>query len=137
MANLVVMIPVVILAAVSVAFLWGGIMAMRARRWWAPVLMTGGAGLQVVGEVLTCGGAVWMMMRMSSVMSSAGSGSVSTASSAVSAAIIMPLAGVLVMGLGFLLFTAGFVAFCGRYGSLERRAHELEGLVEGLQQRIE
>ncbi len=54
-----------------------------------------------------------------------------------SSVIFLVVGGLLVMGLGFLLFAAGFLAFCGRYGASERRAEELEGLVEGLQQRIE
>ena len=137
MATLGSIVPSLILAAISVAFLWGSIVAMRGRRWWATVLMTSGSGLQVLGSLLAAAGTGFMMMRMSSMMSSAGSGSPAGVSSAISSMMMVPLVGSLVMGLGFLLFTAGFVAFCGRYGSLERRAQELEGLVEGLQQRIE
>jgi hypothetical protein len=47
------------------------------------------------------------------------------------------MGGLIVMGLGFLLFAAGFLGFCGRYGASERRAAELEGLVEGMQERME
>lgn len=137
MASFGAMIPYLILASLAAALLWGSILALRGRRWWATVVMTVGSGLQVLGALLTCGGSLWMAARMSSVMASSSAGSPSALSSAISSVLFLLVGGLLVMGLGFLLFAAGFLALCGRYGASERRAAELEVLVEGLQQRIE
>ena len=44
--------------ALAAVFLWGSILAVRGRRWWATVIMLVGSGMEVLGSLATAGGLI-------------------------------------------------------------------------------
>lgn len=137
MMSLGAAVPYLILTIVSLALLWGSIVALRGRRWWATVIMTVGSIMQIAGALLTCGGTVWMMMEGAGIGSSPSASSPSSVAATMGVIMMVIAGGLFVTGLGFLVFGAGFLGFCSQYGSAERRAKELEEVVNGLQERME
>ena len=125
-------IPYLLVVVLAASLLWGSILAVRGRRWWATVIMVAGSGLQVTGALMMVVGMVVLLSRISGMGSSA-----SLTASAVAPTMFILGGGAIMMGLGFLGFAAGFIGFCARSGAAERRAAELEGLVTQLQQRVE
>ena len=127
-------IPYLLMALLGATFFWGSLIAFRGRRWWATTLMLVGSGAQVLGALGMVLGIATMLGGFSA--SSSGGGS-SAISSGLSVMIFVLMAGMIVVGIGFVLFAVGFVGFCSRYGPMERRAAELEGMVQGIQERME
>lgn len=137
MASIGVAIPYLGLAGLGVALLFGSILAVRGRRWWATVVMVVGAGMQVAASLVMAGGSVWMLMEVTSLAGTSSPSSPSRMASAMTPMLIVTIIGALLLGLGLLLFAAGFIGFCARTGSLERRARELESVVAQLQEHRE
>lgn len=124
--------PYLIMALLGASFLWGSIMVFRGRKWWASWLMLIGSSGQVIGALALVGGMVVMFSRVASA-----SGSASSMSSGMAGGMIVMSVGMICLGLGFLLFVAGFIGLAARFGATEHRAAELEGMVQGLQERME
>ena len=136
MASFGMVLPYLAFGLLAASLLWGSILALRGRRWWATGLMVAGSSLQVLGALFSFGGMVWMMTGVWGTMGASGSASASGLASGMAPMLVLVSIGMLSVGLGFLLFAAGFVAFCARSGASERRAAELEGLVEELQRQM-
>ncbi len=117
-----------------VTMLWGSIMAFRGARNWSTLLQVIGTGGMLAGALSVGVGTIFMISTISS-STGPGSSTSSVLSSGLGFGIVMAVGGILVL-LGLILFTAGYVGMCAKYGSTERRATELEGLVMQLQQRL-
>ena len=103
-------------------FLWAGIVAFRARRFWATWMMLVGAALQLLGGLFVFAA---MFIGMGAW---GGGGELST--------IIMVLLSALAPA-GTLVFAIGLLGLCARFGAVERRAAELEQLTRQLGQRLQ
>lgn len=125
--------PIVVMVVIVgwlIVLLLGSIVALRAIRSWATVLLTIGTALMMVGAIGYFVAAFYMISRVRT-----GTGMYGT--SGVEFWTIMFGVTAIMFGLGVLLFTGGFLGVCTRYGATIRRATELEGLVTQLQQRIQ
>ena len=122
-ASGIIFLPFIVL---TLAFVFGSVLAYRGEKSWRTRLMLIGSGCQILGFVSYVVVALLMnfVRRGGSIYSSYATYS-----------IVMAIAGLAIL-VGMVVFAIAFVAYCARAGAARKRADELEEMLGHLQQRI-
>lgn len=123
------MIQVVILGTWLAVILFGSILALRGSRNWATVLQVAGSSCLLAGVVGLFLGAFFAASALAAELSSSSTSASSMAATGSTMMMGLAVGGLLTL-LGAVLFTAGYLGMCAKYGATERRARQLEEMIE-------
>ena len=129
MRDMFSLLIMLVIAAWMVTLVSGSIVALRGRRSASTILLVTGSGFMLAGGLAYFGAIMFLMSGFMSRHLTTGGG-LGTWQWMLGGSMIA-------LGLGVVLFTGGFLGLCVRYGAMERRSTELEGLVVQLQQRMQ